>query len=394
MDMSTAIGLSILDAVENFDEPQSLSYDETLSYEEQLPTEAEAAALASRIGSTKVYLLSESSASVARSGKRKRDDEDADENTDEIDQDVEMDDDATLRGNALLLHGTPISNLPTARLFAYATHFDAHPMGLEWVDDNTCVFVFTSKAAARTGLRYLSKSFGEEPDSEGYITAKPIPIDFWPPEERINTSLGKGPGLTKSLMKGVIKMRWARVDDVKKRGANTDSEFYKKHGRMAGKELFNGRELPLKKRRRNEYDERGTTIRKEQLDEELNEFLAAGEAEEAAALDSPSPPSRMRSDYIAGDGRTVLSKKPDLASRLFAPLPRRHRSRDGNRSSLQDRLWSDKVELSDRITNARQGNGRNNRNERSANGRRNGRDRPIKSQQELDDELDAFLRQE
>lgn len=47
---------------------QILSYDESIPYEDQLPSAAEAAALASRIGS-KVYLLSESSASTARGGK-------------------------------------------------------------------------------------------------------------------------------------------------------------------------------------------------------------------------------------------------------------------------------------------------------------------------------------
>ncbi|KAJ3913145.1 hypothetical protein F5877DRAFT_52907 [Lentinula edodes] len=396
MDISTTTGPPIDDPFSEFDDPsEALSYDETLPYEDQLPTAAEAA-LASRIGSTKVYLLSESSAVVVRGGKRKRsDDTEETEETEEAGVDVEMDDDPTLRGNALLLTGVPISNLPTARLFAFATHFDAHPMGLEWVDDNTCVLVFTSKAAARTGLRYLSKSFGEEPDPDGYITAKPIPIAFWPPEERINRSLGKTQG--QSVMKGPIKMRWARTDDVKKRGAKSDSEFYKKHGRMAGKELFNGRELPMKKRRRND-EEPNVLLQKEQLDDELNEFLAEGEAEDATALDSQPPPSKMRSDYIATDGRTLLgdaSPKPDLVSRLFAPLPRRaQKGRNSNHHggvSLEDRLWSDKFDLSERTVaeqTSRSGRGRGRRN------RDGNRDRPKKSQQELDDELDTFLREE
>ena len=45
-------------------ETMALSYDDTVAYEEQLSTEAEresAASLANRIGSSKVYLLSESS---------------------------------------------------------------------------------------------------------------------------------------------------------------------------------------------------------------------------------------------------------------------------------------------------------------------------------------------
>ena len=48
----------------------TLSYDESIPYEEQLPSnndEATYPSLANRIGSTKVYLLSESS--VARVGK-------------------------------------------------------------------------------------------------------------------------------------------------------------------------------------------------------------------------------------------------------------------------------------------------------------------------------------
>ena len=51
---------------------EGLSYDDTIPYEEQIPTEdekgaAEAASLAKRIGTAKVYLLSDTS--VARVGK-------------------------------------------------------------------------------------------------------------------------------------------------------------------------------------------------------------------------------------------------------------------------------------------------------------------------------------
>jgi hypothetical protein len=51
-------------------EYSTLSYDDTIPYEEQLPVNTDEPAhnpLASRIGSTKVYLLSESS--IARVGK-------------------------------------------------------------------------------------------------------------------------------------------------------------------------------------------------------------------------------------------------------------------------------------------------------------------------------------
>lgn len=46
----------------------ALSYDDT-AYEEQLPTPAEQASLANRIGTSKVYLLSET---IARVGKVRR----------------------------------------------------------------------------------------------------------------------------------------------------------------------------------------------------------------------------------------------------------------------------------------------------------------------------------
>lgn len=294
----------------------------------------------------------------------------------------------SLRENALLLQGPPISHLPTARLFAYATHFDSHPLGLEWVDDTTCVFVFGTKAAARTGFRNIQKSPTEEPDTSGFITAKPIPIAVWPPEERISKSLGKGEGL-----KGVLRMRWAKNDDVKKKGAKSESEFYKKHGTTAGKEVYG---QPDAKRRRwedeeSEFDGNGGDLAK-RLDNEMDEFIRmrdASEGEEEEVVAEPSsPPSKMRSDYIAPDGRTLLERTslirahPEtLASRLTAPLPRRSRDKMGG--SLAHRLGDERVE-SDRSRGKR--HGRDGRSERTA-------ERPKKSQQELDDELDAFLKQ-
>ncbi|KAJ3518026.1 hypothetical protein NLJ89_g124 [Agrocybe chaxingu] len=432
-------------------ESEMLSYDDDVAYEKQLPTEAEraaqAASFAQRIGISKVYLLSESSA-AARAGKG----EDGEEDADKIIEDEDMDEDTadlSYRPNAILVTGPPIAHLPTARLFAYATHFDAHPLGLEWVDDNTCVFVFDSLKAARAAFSHLQKTISEEPDMDEYLTAKPFPIALWPAEERLKQTLGQGEGL-----KGRIRMRWARPEDVKKKGAKNESQFYKKHGEGAGKELFDGRELPPAKRRRrdpHEDDER----RRAELDDELDAFLAesgtddersnanAGRRrkkpkltdrlassprsrsrtpEEAA---SASPPSKMRSDYIASDGRTLLQRTSllrlhsfdepsDLASRLTAPLPRRARRRGGR----GDRDWDtlspvdvDDVAVIDSGRPQREWdreksvNGHERPRERTRGGRdrrthrERGGDRPVrtaerprKTQQELDDELDAFLR--
>ncbi|KAL0571128.1 hypothetical protein V5O48_010836 [Marasmius crinis-equi] len=362
-------------------EPSSLlSYDEDIAYEDQVstnPNPSDDAGLASRIGKTKVYLLSESSA-----GKRKRGEEEPTGDITEEMDDVDMAEDPSQRSNAILLQGSPISHLPTARLFAYATHFDAHPLGLEWIDDNTCVFVFETKEAARTGFRYIQKSAAEEADLEGFVTAKPVPMAFWPPEERINKSLGKGEGL-----KGAVRMRWARTEDVKQKGAKQQSEFYRKHGSMAGKELFNGREMQgATGKRRKTDDAVDLQLQRERLDKELESFLEEPEEEE--------PPSRMRSDYIAADGRTLLERTSDirllsdsgdtdLASRIadtrtISPLPRRARR------NLEDRLRSE--ERPDGANG--KGRGRRGHDTRGVD-----RSRPKKTQQELDDELDAFLRE-
>jgi len=132
-------------------------------------------------------------------------------------------------------------------------------------------------------------------------------------------------------------MRWARTEDVKKKGAKNQSQFYKKHGTAAGKELFDGRDLPPPKRRRRE-DGVDEELERAQLDDELDAFLAAddeGVEEVVEPARDPSPPSKMRSDCIADDARTLLERTsvlrmhyddtPDLASRITARLPRRAR---------------------------------------------------------------------
>ncbi|KAM6495482.1 hypothetical protein JOM56_008188 [Amanita muscaria] len=385
----------------------TLSYDDSVPYEDQLPETT--ASLAERIGSTKVYLLSEASSKAARLGKKKHEDQVEEGAEDEM----EIDHDPTIRANAILLNGPPISHLPTARLFEYAAHFDVHPLAMEWIDDTTCIFIFSSKAAARSAFYALRRPGGggsSSSDSMELTAAQAIPISLWPPEDRIHQSLGVGQGL-----KGTIDIRWARVDDKKKRGAKNDSAFYKKHGLEAGKESAgfgvvpasvaavagSGTQGSLARRLgpvEDTLEERITMDGEEQpheLDDGVREWdrgkpgVKSGRKRQRDDIDefldddeekrnddqegASSPPSKMRSDYIAQDGRTVIgSKRPD---RTIAPLPRRTRGGRGgdgddeNRASLRTR-------------------GR----------RRRGRDRepasePLrkKTRQELDDELDAFL---
>jgi hypothetical protein len=276
--------------------------------------------------------------------------------------------DPSLRDNAILLQGTPISHLPTDNIFAYATHFDAHPIGLEWIDDTTCILVFPTKLAARDAFRVLTKSYTEEPSEEGFITSKPIPVAIWPSKERINNSLGIGEGL-----KGVVRMRWALTSDVKKKGANKESQFYKKFGRHAGK--GDAEDTLTNKRRKTDIGEVGEAEERERLDHELDAFLAEDDEEPL------SPPSKMRADHLDTSRKKSLLERTTspLEPRLTSRLPRR--GRHGGHSDPADSLSSRLGDVPSR--------GREKHGESSARSRRH--ERPKKTQEDLDAELDAFL---
>ncbi|KAI0317734.1 hypothetical protein OF83DRAFT_1058144 [Amylostereum chailletii] len=345
----------------------ALSYNDDITYEEQLPAQP---SLADRISNTKVYLLSDTQ--LARVGKRKRGDDQANEEA--FGEEEESNDGSTShRSNAILFQGTPIANLPTESIFAYATHFDSPPMGLEWVDDTTCIMVFDTNLAARNALRSLNKAVDETYDEDGFLTARSIPMAIWPPEDRINASLGKGKGL-----KGTIRMRWARHDDMKKKGARKESGFYKKHGLNARKEpgrkhledrLDDDEGLSSRAKRPRREDAIDRT--RADLDDELDAFLREESPEGPA-----SPPSKMRSANMT-EGKSLLERTSIIrahpsarTSRVTVNLPRRarRRGRDEEGSGSGPRTGYD-------------GAGR----------REDGNRRPRKTQEQLDDELDSFL---
>ena len=284
-----------------------------------------------------------------------------------------MSDDSTRRPNALLLHGPPIAHLSTKLIFEYVTHFDAKPLGLEWVDDTTCVLLFASSVTAKAAFSLLQRTSSELQDERGFVLAKSVPMAFWPPKQRIDASLGKGEGL-----KGTLLLRWAEVGDVKKRGARSRSEFYRKHGvdGQPGGEV--GKEDTQEAKRR----------RREELDDELDAFLREESPDDESR--SASPPSKMRADYIEkkGKGKSLLERtslmrgyftddedvdswKKGLESQIPGPkslIGRSHRPLgDVIRGPGRRGAWNEDGEV-----RARHG-------------------RPRKSQQELDEELDAFL---
>lgn len=148
-------------------------------------------------------------------------------------------------------------------------------------------------------------------------------------------------------------MRWARKDDVKEKGARNKSQFYKKHGNAAGRDASDD---PVQKRRRGDGESEETM--KARLDNDLDAFLA----EDDEAVEPAEPPSKMRSANMDSTGQSLL----DRTSIVPARPPRHQNSRRDRNSEGQNRTGK---------------------------GRREARPPPrqSKSQQELDDELDAFL---
>jgi hypothetical protein len=284
-----------------------------------------------------------------------------------------MSDDSTRRPNALLIHGPPIAHLPTKLIFEYVTHFDTKPLGLEWVDDTTCVLLFASSVAATTAFSQLQRTSSELPDERGFVLAKSIPMAFWPPKVRIDASLGKGEGL-----KGSLLLRWAEASDVKKRGARNRSEFYRKHG-VEGQ---------LGGEARREEAQESKRRKREELDDELDAFLREDSPDEGSR--PASPPSKMRADYIEqkGRGKSLLERTSQMRGYFTDD-----EDVDSWKKSLESRITSPSSLIGRPRRppgdGARSPGWRGARNEDGEVRIRHGR--PIKSQQELDEELDAFL---
>lgn len=243
--------------------------------------------------------------------------------------------DESLRPNAILLQGAPIANLPTSNIFTYVGHYDVKPIGLEWIDDTTFVLVFETRRTAVASYACLLRSGEDQPDVFGLCAAQPIPPGVSPPKSK--------PGddevaTSESELFSEIRMRWARKDDVKQKGAKGQSKFYQRHGEMAGKDGRGFFDDPPSKRKRRETNEEI----KARLDQDLEDLG------EATSL------SKMRSDDMGGEGKsTVVIQLADSEGRRRSPQGRRGSGRRRGR-------------------------------------REGGSGRPRKSQQELDDELDAF----
>ena len=198
----------------------------------------------------------------------------------------------TARANAILFRGDPVSVLPTPRVLSYAASISSTPpLGLEWVDDTSVVVVWETEGLARRAYVAM-RVFDEETlredeereDEEGFVTARPIPETLWPMDARLQKVLGTdGPGESSSVEEGIevvrrpLRMRWARPEDVKERGARNKSKFYERHGSNAGKETQNIFFAPEErtigaKRKRDDWEEDEEEKRR-RLDEGTQNFF-------------------------------------------------------------------------------------------------------------------------
>lgn len=298
-----------------------------------------------------------------------------------------------LRPNALFLRGSPVSHLPTNNIFAYARNFNVDPVALEWIDDTSCVLIFSTNAACRTALEVFRKTATEELDADGCVIAKPIPVVIWPAEARINKTLGVAEGL-----EGPLSVRIARITDKKVPGARNRSIFYQKHGVDAGKDP-NAHAIGHASRNSAASGRRGMRLEDEeetrrQLDAELDDFLREDEDHTPSPL--PSPPSKMRSDYLTDDGRETKAL-PGRSLLERTSLMRAHFDND----DVAERLSSTNGQRRQRGGRGRRHNelsedsnvlppSRRRRTENVVE-RVGPSGRPKKTLQELDDELEAFL---
>ncbi|QRV87964.1 hypothetical protein RhiJN_15982 [Ceratobasidium sp. AG-Ba] len=292
----------------------------------------------------KVYLLEDHAPlleeKLGRKRKRQLD------TVEEADEHVDSDDDKQ-RPNALLLHGEPISKLGTEKIFEYvATYCDSPPTSLEWVDDRTTVIIFESQTIAQDSLAALAKEDVEQ--AETLIPAHPVPKKLWPPEAQLDHNLSRGTALS-----GTMRVRYARFGDRKLRDARKRSEWYsnqqdrrnKRSRRREGEDMDLDAELDEMRRKREAGDEDDDIEKRRAhaLDAELDDIAKRKEnGEEVPEVDSPRLDRR-------------LGPKKD---RQIAPLPRRRGGRgDGGRR-----------------------------------GERSGQERPKRTQDDLDAELEAFMK--
>lgn len=238
-----------------------------------------------------------------------------------------------------------------------------------------------------------------------YYIARSIPVELWPPDKRVVTSLVGEAGDTAAGLglRGAIHLRWARTTDVKRMRAG-QSGFYRNYGKDGkggtAKRHRGLQDLDVGSISRRHGVEDDETLR-QALDDELDAFLAddtdgdlpeqrAGVSLSADVFDVPL--SRMRSDFIAEDGRSIL-KTAEMAENGSPILLLDRMAPTSVKSSERVERWEKSTLMPRERTNRRRDSHKEDGSRRDRNKRGSARSsqHQNKTQAELDDELDAFL---
>ncbi|GHJ87928.1 hypothetical protein NliqN6_4330 [Naganishia liquefaciens] len=287
-----------------------------------------------------------------------------------------------IRDNALHLSGTPLAHLSTDKIFHYVTSYAPTPLGVEWISDNRLVLVFQDAREANVAISLLAKTGFDpyEPNNDDPLelrAAKAVPRRLLPLPENEKASKGNSridptdllfnpqrdlvpvkktddEDLPEGLREGArLDIRYAMESDVKARTAAKDSEWYKKHGRTAGKgvnALSGSRHGPGASGRRrrsaspgSRYNDRGDERGATRSSRRTQEYL---DAELDAMRDGKyvAPEHRTKDDERRqggrGDGRRGRREQrtqADLDADLEAFLAERSEGRDDRSGPINNR---------------------------------------------------------
>ncbi|OCF41850.1 hypothetical protein I317_04360 [Kwoniella heveanensis CBS 569] len=215
-----------------------------------------------------------------------------------------------IKTNALYLRSDLIQHLSTSKVFSWASSLGASVMGIEWLNDTTLQLIFATPAAALLGLTLLSKAGFDPAEGDDPLlerSAHSVPISLLPlaEPEPVDSLEGKelllgssstlaegGDGVrrkgrgkfggssaggafdleplardraeedTFKLAAGVdpharIAIRYATESDSELRKQAKQSEWYKRHGRNAGKEVASHRRSTHREEERLSFGGRG-----------------------------------------------------------------------------------------------------------------------------------------
>ncbi|TIA89255.1 hypothetical protein E3P99_02168 [Wallemia hederae] len=143
-------------------------------------------------------------------------------------------DDAVVRPYSLFLVGDIVGKLSTQQLLAYASEFcDPPPYGMEWIDDQRCVFLWHESHDFRQAWRGLLL---DPPEGGMARHGQPHFFDLHAARNVPSTLSKVDPTTSDADADAVqIRVRPATTADVKQKTQYRNSRWYSNHGRRAGK---------------------------------------------------------------------------------------------------------------------------------------------------------------